>query len=96
MITMGSPYFVWINNNDIISSWYLLDAVCVTPPLQGVRIARRGLEPIRLGDRVGKRPEVVPRFRPHERPRVDLSPPRRWRHSYVPLYIYSRGSLLRE
>ena len=32
MITMGSPYFVWINANKIISSWYLLDAVCVTPP----------------------------------------------------------------
>jgi hypothetical protein len=31
MITMGSPYFVWINTNEIISSWYLLDAVCVTP-----------------------------------------------------------------
>jgi hypothetical protein len=34
MITMGSPYFVWINTNEIISSWYLLDAVCVTPPTQ--------------------------------------------------------------
>jgi hypothetical protein len=32
MITMGSPYFVWINANEIISSWYLLDAVCVPPP----------------------------------------------------------------
>jgi hypothetical protein len=32
MITMGSPYFVWINANEIISSWYLLGAVCVTPP----------------------------------------------------------------
>ena len=32
MITMGSSYFVWINTNEIISSWYLLDAVCVTPP----------------------------------------------------------------
>jgi hypothetical protein len=29
---MGSPYFVWINANEIISSWYLLDAVCVNPP----------------------------------------------------------------
>jgi hypothetical protein len=34
MITMGSPYFVWINTNDIISSRYLLGAVCV-PPLPG-------------------------------------------------------------
>ena len=32
MITMGSPYFVWINTNEIILSWCLLDAVCVTPP----------------------------------------------------------------
>jgi hypothetical protein len=32
MITMGSPYFVWINANEIISSWYLLCAVCVTAP----------------------------------------------------------------
>jgi hypothetical protein len=32
MITMGSPDLVWINANEIISSWYLLDAVCVTPP----------------------------------------------------------------
>jgi hypothetical protein len=32
MITMGSPYSVWINANEIISSWYLLGAVCVTPP----------------------------------------------------------------
>jgi hypothetical protein len=31
MITMGSPYFVWINTNGIISSWCLLGAVCVTP-----------------------------------------------------------------
>jgi hypothetical protein len=38
MITMGSPYFVWINTNEIISSWYLLGAVCVTPP--GRRRAR--------------------------------------------------------
>jgi hypothetical protein len=34
MITMGSPYFVWINTNEIISSWCLLDAVCVTPPFK--------------------------------------------------------------
>ena len=34
MITMGSPYFVWINANEIISLWYLLGAVCVTPPAQ--------------------------------------------------------------
>jgi hypothetical protein len=32
MINMGSPYFVWINANGIISSWYLLGAVCVAPP----------------------------------------------------------------
>jgi hypothetical protein len=37
MITMGSPYFVWINTNEIVSSWYLLDAVCVTPPACGSR-----------------------------------------------------------
>jgi hypothetical protein len=30
---MGSPYFVWINTNEIISSWYLLGAVC-DPPAQ--------------------------------------------------------------
>jgi hypothetical protein len=34
MITMGSPDFVWINANEIISSWYLLGAVCVAPPAQ--------------------------------------------------------------
>jgi hypothetical protein len=32
MITMGSPDFVWINTNEIISSWYLLGAVCVAAP----------------------------------------------------------------
>jgi hypothetical protein len=32
MITMGSPYFVWINTNEIISPWYLLGAVCVACP----------------------------------------------------------------
>jgi hypothetical protein len=32
MITMGSPYFVWINANEIVSSWYLRGAVCVAPP----------------------------------------------------------------
>ena len=32
MTTMGSPYFVWKNTNEISSPWYLLDAVCVTPP----------------------------------------------------------------
>jgi hypothetical protein len=34
MITIGSPYFVWINTNEIISSfepWYLLGAVCDPP-----------------------------------------------------------------
>jgi hypothetical protein len=31
MITMGSPYFVLINANETISSWYLLGAVCVAP-----------------------------------------------------------------
>jgi hypothetical protein len=35
MITMGSPDFVWINANAIISSWYLLGAVCVAPPTRG-------------------------------------------------------------
>jgi hypothetical protein len=34
MITMGSPYFVWINANEIISSWYLLGAACVAPPCE--------------------------------------------------------------
>jgi hypothetical protein len=34
MITMGSPYFVWINTNEIISSRYLLGAVCVAPLVQ--------------------------------------------------------------
>jgi hypothetical protein len=47
MITMGSPYCVWINTNEIISSCYLLDAVCVTPPASpivspGAGIASRG------------------------------------------------------
>jgi hypothetical protein len=32
MITMGSPDFVWINANEIISSWYLRGAACVSPP----------------------------------------------------------------
>jgi hypothetical protein len=32
MITMGSPYVVWINTNRIVSSWYLRGAGCVTPP----------------------------------------------------------------
>jgi hypothetical protein len=32
MIAMGSPYFVWINTNEIISSWYLLGVVCVARP----------------------------------------------------------------
>jgi hypothetical protein len=32
MITMDSPDFVWINTNEIVSSWYLLGAVCVAPP----------------------------------------------------------------
>jgi hypothetical protein len=36
MITMGYPDFVWINANEIISSWYLLGAVCVAPPCQTV------------------------------------------------------------
>jgi hypothetical protein len=35
MITMGSPDFVWINANEIISSWYSLGAVCVAPPGAG-------------------------------------------------------------
>jgi hypothetical protein len=33
MITMGSPAFVWINTNEIISSWHLLGAGCVSPPI---------------------------------------------------------------
>jgi hypothetical protein len=37
MIATGSPDFVWINTNEIISSWYLLGAVCVSPPT-GLRI----------------------------------------------------------
>jgi hypothetical protein len=41
MITMGSPYFVWINANEIISSWYLLGAGCVTPPPGVCEVARR-------------------------------------------------------
>jgi hypothetical protein len=47
MITMGSPYFVWINTNEMISSWYLLGAVCVTPPTDLVRQQRldEGPEP---------------------------------------------------
>jgi hypothetical protein len=32
MITMGSPYFVWKNANEIISSWFLFGAGCVAPP----------------------------------------------------------------
>jgi hypothetical protein len=28
----GLSVFVWINANEIISSWYLLGAVCVAPP----------------------------------------------------------------
>jgi hypothetical protein len=34
MITMGSPYFVWINTNEILSLWYLLGVACVGPPGQ--------------------------------------------------------------
>ena len=41
MITMGSLYFVWINTNKIISSWYLLDAVCVTPRARRPRWSTR-------------------------------------------------------
>ena len=43
MITMGSPYFVWKNTNEIILSWYLLDAVCVTPPGRVEKQAREYL-----------------------------------------------------
>ena len=39
VITMGSPDFVWINTNEIISSWYLLGAACVAP---SSRAALRG------------------------------------------------------
>jgi hypothetical protein len=42
MITMGSPYFVWINTNEIISSWYSLGAVCVNPPSTRLRQPQRG------------------------------------------------------
>ena len=38
MITMGSPYFVWINTNEIISSWYLLGAVCVALPYLSAQV----------------------------------------------------------
>jgi hypothetical protein len=37
MITMGSPYFVWKNTNEIILLRFLRDSVCVAPP----RAARR-------------------------------------------------------
>jgi hypothetical protein len=49
MITMGSPYFVWINTNEIISSWYLLGAVCVAPlpGLRGEALRQRLLAGIR-------------------------------------------------
>jgi hypothetical protein len=43
MITMGSPDFVWINTNEIISSWYLLGAVCVTPQVRAHREQHRTL-----------------------------------------------------
>jgi hypothetical protein len=44
MIAMGSPYFVWINANEIISSWYLRGAVCVTSPAPNIfaNLARSG------------------------------------------------------
>ena len=29
---MGSLHCVWIHTNEMISAWYLLGAVCVTPP----------------------------------------------------------------
>ena len=40
IITMGSPYFVWRNTNEIISSWYFLGAGCVTPPARTGRTSR--------------------------------------------------------
>jgi hypothetical protein len=40
MVTIDPPDFVWINTNEIISSWYLLDAVCVVPPRPAVHQAR--------------------------------------------------------
>jgi hypothetical protein len=42
MITMGSPDFVWINANEIISSWRLLGAGCVAPPRRGPRRGAKG------------------------------------------------------
>jgi hypothetical protein len=46
MITMGSPDFVWIIANEIISSWYLLGAVFVPPPPPPCRIASAGSCPL--------------------------------------------------
>jgi hypothetical protein len=53
MITMGSPYCVWINTNELISSWYLLGAVCVAPP------AHRAQDGLRR--RVADGPEAIDR-----------------------------------
>jgi hypothetical protein len=37
---MDPPYFVWINTNEIFSSWYLLGAVCVPPPCPAIRFGK--------------------------------------------------------
>jgi hypothetical protein len=55
MITMGSPYFVRINANEIIPSWYLLGAVCVwpRPPLKMPSRKRRAHRAAHLADVAG-------------------------------------------
>jgi hypothetical protein len=68
MITIGSPYFVWINTNEIISSWYLLDAVCVAPLLGGR--ARTDKEVHRVRDEGRREPQwraVLPAHPPSEK-----------------------------
>jgi hypothetical protein len=65
MITMGSPYFVWINAYEIISSWYLLGAGCVTPP-PPTRTVRLVLDRDGTGHGVlVQRPPAVARRRRH-------------------------------
>jgi hypothetical protein len=58
MITMGSPYFAWINANEIISPWYLLGAVCVTPPENTSRFGAG----VPCGGRHRGRREAAPRL----------------------------------